>query len=337
MRILLLLAVISCAFQVQAFTYSETEAFDKPSPFELALFTQDMKRAEFHPLDQEGSGLIPFLNMDQVYALGEKTVFLKLGMKISDAGLLGKIITHPKGFIFHSVTAKKTPYALFFYQMTFSEAQNVLIKTGQVQIAGHDKTDLFSKFALFYQLANLEARAESPNYCLAEANELKKTEQNLSGVGGNVLGDILKSCAISAVKGVVDGVKDTVENAWYVTKTLFTNPEKLWDDVVKTYDQIKDFVLNFKTKMTEFFAAMKALDPMIAGEVACSMIASVVVKSMLKGGVAGLATAGVLVAGKISALGKIKNALQMISKVQKKMPGSNRPKDLARDMVACAR
>lgn len=332
MRFLIFLCLLfSISAKAADFIYVETPAFDSPSPFELAVLAQKINQSGFFPLEQSGNGRIAFLGVDQVFAKNEETIFLKLGMKVSDEKLYGKILPHKKGFLFHAKTESKTPYALFFYEMTFDQVRDVLEKSGQVQISKPLRNDSFSKFEIFYRLTNLEARAASPVACKSQLAIVRNANEMVIA-GAFAVGDVLKSCAVSALKGVQDGV----QNSWETIKKVFQNPAQLWDDVVKTYEQIKDLVLNLGTRLTEFFNTMKNTDPAILAEIACSTMANVIVSSMIGGG---LAKAGLMIGAKIAALSKagIKSALAAMSRIQKLNPNSPHMKNLARDVVACAK
>lgn len=324
MRILCLLLTGLWSSLAIGYQYVEHPQFDSPSAFQISLMTQSMKNAGLFALDQRGVGRIPYLNLDQVYqSQNGETIFLKLGLQPSDQSLIGQFVSHKQGVLYHGVTLAGAPYALFFLKQTKDNAQKILKMAG-----------LTRSTASLWSLLIPSAHAESPVFCLQHVNQMQELRRTQAAAERSSLPHVLRSCAVSTLRGLGEGAVDFVQSSWYVIKTLFTNPAQLWNDVVQKYEQLTDFISNFQTHMSSFFETMRSLDPEIAAEVACSAVSGILVKALLGGGIA---KAGLLIADKVRQMGGLRNALSSISRIQRQNPSSDRMKDLTREVIQCAR
>lgn len=315
---LLLCLILAGPALADTFTYTETKHFDSPSATTTLLFEQKFSRLGFIALEQSGMGNIPGLNMDQVFEKDDQVIFFKQGLKPSDSKLIGQLISRSKGLLYHGVSAAGVNYALFFKNFKQSQAEAIL-----------KNMELLSskKYSIEFSLM--------PVACAAEGNDCDPKNSNLTALNSVAtfidparIQTLMTSCLLSVVNGVKDGAKDV----YNTLKTLFTDPEKLWDDVVKKYEQVKDFVLNIKPRMIEFVQSLKEMDAEMIAEIVCPIMGSVGIKILMGGGVA---AASALLMQKFLSIQRLSGVLAKFSRL--KRSGNRNINALTNKVVACAR
>lgn len=322
MRILLLLSLLFGTHLARAgFTYSETKHYANPSIATTMILSQKFSRLGYTPLAQTDSGRIPLINMDQIFEKEKQVIYFKQGLKPSDGKIIGSLIPLAKGLVFHGLTENKIHYALFFDGFKTSEAESVLKNSGLLQ-----SKKFTVEFSLFPQACAADENCESSSPTFAHLQQVARF------VDPAMISKLATSCAISAVKGVADGAIGMVEGAWSFTKTLFTDPEKLWLETKKMFGEIKDLVMNIGPRISQFIQSMKELDPEIATEIVCSTVSSIAIQALLGGG---LAKGALLIGQKILSLEKIRKSLSLLSRL--KRSGNPQATSLASKAVACIR
>lgn len=322
MRFILLTCLLFVAhFAQAAFTYSETKYYAKPSIAATVILSQKLSRLGYTALAQTDSGRIPLVNMDQIFEKEKQVIYFKQGLKPSDGKIIGSLIPLAKGLVFHGITDNKIHFALFFDGFKTSEAEGVLKNAGLLQS---------KKFSLEFSLF--------PRACAADENcgpggaSVDHLQQVARFIDPAMISKLATSCAISAVKGVADGAIGMVEGAWSFTKTLFTDPEKLWLETKKMFGEIKDLVMNIGPRISQFIQSMKELDPEIATEIVCSTVSSIAIQALIGGG---LAKGALLIGQKILSLEKIRKSLSVLSRL--KRSGNPQATSLASKAVSCVR
>lgn len=295
-----------------------------PSTFEALQVEQTFREQNFLPLNNQ-PGFIPALHVDQIFSgPHDRTVFYKEGFRPSDRNVFGQIVPIKNGFLFHRLSPMGRTQAFFFYQWKQSDVTEFLQSAKWIST----KT---SSTKLWMQMLLPEAQAESASVCLAASRGLRsQLEQTQAVVDTEQVGHIMKTCAVSALKGAANGVEDMATGAWYLVKNLFTNPEQLWNDAAEKFSQIKDLVMNLQPRLQEFFQTITSMDADTKAEIACSTIASLVVQSLIPGAAAkGL----VAITEKISTLTKITKVLELMSRLKNLNPKFG---PITHEVLACA-
>ncbi len=318
--ILLLLSEVAMS---KPFTYSETEHYEAPSVTTTLVFEQRLSALGFTPLDQSGLGKIPMLNMDQVFQKDEQVIFFKQGLKPSSKLGIQKIAD---GYVYHGKTETEVHYALFFDGFSKSEVSRIL-KRSNLSF-NHPKKSMFSvKLSLFPAACASDVgscETASPSVQSLTATTAYVNTANISSIAG--------SCAVSALQGAVSGAKDMAVGAWNFSKTLLTDPEKLWTATKKIFGEIQNLVANFQPRMKQFIESMRNLDPEIATEIICSTISSIIVQALIGGGIA---KAAIVMTEKFLSLDKIRGALESLSRL--KARGNTSSSAITSRMIACVR
>lgn len=308
-------------FAYAGFTYSETKYYAKPSIAVTLSLSQKLSQQGYVPLAQSNSGRIPLVNMDQIFEKTNQVIYFKQGLKPSDEKIIGSLIPMANGLVFHGLTENKINYALFFDGFKTTEAESLLRKADLLRS---------KKFSLEFSM--ISRACASDDACGPTALSTTHLQQVARFIDPGMITQLATSCAISAVKGVADGATSMVEGAWNFTKTLFTNPEKLWLETKKMFGEIKDLVMNIGPRISQFIQSMKELDPEIATEIVCSTVSSIAIQALIGGG---LAKGALLIGQKILSLEKIRKSLAALSRL--KRSGNPRATDLASKAVACVR
>jgi hypothetical protein len=327
MKCLFVLFTLAFSLLAQAglsWHYELEPAAKNPSTFEALQVEQTFREQNFLPLSQQ-PGFIPFLHVDQVFSGPQAhLVFFKEGFRPSDQNIYRHIIAIKNGFLFHRLSATRKTQAFFFYQWKQAEVVHFL------EAAKWLPADT-STAKLFLRLLLPEAHAESGAMCLAATQSLTRGLEPLqNAVAAGETEHIMQTCAVSALKGVASGVKDLATGAWYVVKNLVTDPERLWNDTVEKFSQIKDLVMNLKPRMEEFYHTLTNLDPDTKAEIACSTVASLAVQLLIPGAAA---KGAIAIAEKILTLSKLTKTLELMSMLRRLNPGVSK---VTHEVLACA-
>lgn len=297
-----------------------------PSTFEASQVEQTFREQKFLPLDGRNTGMIPWLHVDQIYSgPHDHVVFYKEGFRPNDAQVFDKVIAIKNGFLFHRLSATGRSQAFFFYQWTQNDVIQFLQKANWSQPST-------AKAQLLWQMLLPKAHAESAAICLAATKSMReklwpaKQVIDTSGVG-----HILKTCAVSALKGLKDGVVDLVEGTWSAVKKLVTDPEGLWNDTAEKFSQIKDLVTNLQPRLTEFFTTISQMDSDTKAEIACSTVASLVVQALIPGAIA---KGAVAITEKMVMLTRLTKTLELFSRLKSLHPGIGK---VTHEVLACAK
>ena len=213
-------------------------------------------------------------------------------------------------------------FALFFQGISQTQAEQIL-----------KRSELFTSKNYSLQFSLLPSACAADNgACDPQSSPLQSLQNVGLFIDPSAVTKIATSCAVSALQGAVSGVSNMVESTWNFTKTLFTNPEKLWYETKKTFAELKDLVSNLGPRITQFIQSMKELDPEIATEIVCSTISSIVVQALIGGGIA---KGALLIGQKMLSLEKLRKSLSALSKL--KRGGNANAGQIANKVVSCAR
>lgn len=228
-------------------TYTGTKHFDEPSAFITVALSQKLFQQGFHALDQSNKGMIPLLNMDQVYKRNDQVIFFKQGIRVKSQ-YLGKVMPIAGGFVYHG-NLLDVPVAIFFDKFSEDQVKGLL-----------KKSELMTSFNIALDFSIMPKACASGVTC----QPVTQNYQNIAGISQlmNINNYILKlapTCAISALQGVKNGVESSVETIAGLgrsIKSFFEDPRKLWLQVKKTYSEVEDLIKNFVPRMSEFLQSM---------------------------------------------------------------------------------
>ena|GEM_PF-3601886 len=322
--------ILSLLFSFSAFAdlswqYELESTARTPSVFEATQVEQTFREQKFLPLDGHGTGMIPWLHVDQIYSgPHDHLVFYKEGFRPNDTQVFNQVIAIKNGLLFHRLSPTGRAQAFFFYQWSHDDVTQFLAKAKWSQASA-------SSAKLMWQILVPEAQAESAAICLAATRSMREkmwpAQQVIDTAG---IGHILQTCAVSALKGMKDGVVDLVEGTWSVVKNLVTNPEALWNDTVEKFSQLKDLVIHLQPRLEEFFTTISQMDADTKAEIACSTIASLAVQALIPGA---LAKGAVAITEKIGMLTRMTKTLDLISSLKRLHPGMGK---VTHEVLACA-
>ncbi len=272
----------------QKFVYHATKEFDHPSASQIYFISTDLSQKGYMPLNQSLSGNIPGIGVDQIFVKGDSAIFLKMGLRPSNKNILNQILKLGDGYAIHK--HKNGHYwALYFFNHTLD----------QVNVAINE-----------IENDRLPASAPNANCCLSVHNE--DGPQKSSGLSSSIIGNTIKSCAVTGFNSAYETIKNEVTFAGL--RSFLHDPGKLWREVVSSFSKIGEFIVGFEKNAAELFMMFSTIDLEISTQIACSVAGSLLPNFILKG--LNFATAGASIILVLSQLKKLKPLVMALSKLK---------------------
>ena len=273
-KFILFISLIFCSSLLSSelnFTYKyepRTTGFNQ----ELYEITQQLSSRGFSRLSASPLGNLPLVHADEVLSSEGHNglIMVKTGL-IAPAHLRFKILTEGNLSLFHTNNA-----SIAFYD--FSQYEVKLLTSGL------NKTVSFQVFNFFIPTANATDTIVCQYQVAQSFADLEKIGQKVSQ---STLLKKIGECAVHALRGAEGKTEETKE---FFTN-LLTNPEKLWGDMKKSYNELKHFVSNISSELQGFYKTISDLSLQDQLDIACKLTGELVPSLVVAATGVGLAVA----------------------------------------------
>lgn len=158
---------------------------------------------------------------------------------------------------------------------------------------------------------------------MAGENSLGNLSQLGTHFGSSVASGAAK-CISSFLQGIWDATGGQIKDAYEGLKNLIDDPKGFWNKKVDQFKNIKDFILNFETKMTELMDNIASLPGETKVMLICNFVGSLGTSAAITLLSGGAGTAGLMLrienfVSKIAGMSKVFSVLNKIGKL-KSMP-----------------
>ncbi len=126
------------------------------------------------------------------------------------------------------------------------------------------------------------------------------------------------SCASGILQGVWASTGGLIQSIGKGLWTLVTDPGKFWDDAVSQFKQMKDFIVNIDTRITQIVGSIQAMPNEVRAELLCSFLGSIGTDIIIAALTAGAASGKVMIslAQYAKRLMKVEKLLSHLSKLK---------------------
>jgi hypothetical protein len=286
----------------------------KPN-FNLELYelSKNFEDKNFIRLSSFPSGNIPLIHADEVmYSNNHKgTIFIKMDL-IAPTNLRYKVIAGTNFYLYHTDTS-----SIAFFDFSRDE---VLVLTDDIK--PNPATSFFTSMFMGTAMA-----ADLVGNCRDQTKDIFNDLEVITGkLNYNLLLKKIGECGVNALKGM-DG---QIENTVNFFKMLKDDPNKLWQDMKESYENLKYMMANLTSELKNIFESMRflSMDEML--EIGCTMAGETVPSLVLMTTGVGLAT------GTAKIMLTVLPKLQRFSRIVTKLKRFKAPTKGMHEALSCA-